>query len=82
VAPYFASRTFVSVLRARGYASAMVGKWHLDNEPPFEQYAAFIKQGSYRNPHVVRVARRAGKRRARTLLAARDFDRRARDRHK
>ena len=54
IAPYFAGRTYVDVLRARGYASALVGKWHLENQPPFAQYAAFVKQGSYRSPHVVR----------------------------
>lgn len=46
--------TYVDELVSRGYRSALVGKWHLENRPnSFQQFKAFVRQGSYRNPHIV-----------------------------
>lgn len=45
---------FGAQLRAAGYATAWVGKWHLQREalphPGFERWVSFPGQGSYRDP--------------------------------
>jgi len=46
--------TFVSSLRAAGYATALIGKWHLKCEPQgFDHWQMLPSQGSYYNPDVV-----------------------------
>jgi len=42
-------------MRRAGYETAMVGKWHLKNEPAFDYYAVLPGQGSYFNP-ILRVS--------------------------
>ena len=41
-------------VRAAGYETAVIGKWHLGAEPDFDHYAVLPGQGSYFNP-VLRV---------------------------
>ncbi len=44
-------------MRAAGYETAVIGKWHLKAEPDFDYYAVLPGQGSYFNP-VLRVSGR------------------------
>ena len=37
-------------MREAGYQTAMIGKWHLQEEPAFDYYAVLPGQGSYFNP--------------------------------
>jgi len=37
-------------MRAAGYQTAVIGKWHLEYEPAFDYYAVLPGQGSYFNP--------------------------------
>lgn len=46
-----------NLIRAAGYQTAMVGKWHLKREPSFDYYCVLPGQGSYFNP----VMRESGK---------------------
>lgn len=47
--------TFPKLLRAEGYYTAMIGKWHLKSEPTgFDHYEVLIGQGPYYNPPMVR----------------------------
>src|SRR5829696_6469016 len=42
--------TYASLLRANGYSSGYVGKWHMDGataRPGFDWYASFVGQGTY-----------------------------------
>ena len=47
------SVTYASLLRAAGYATAYIGKWHMDSQrgqrPGFSYSASFIGQGQYRD---------------------------------
>ena len=42
-------------MRGAGYQTAMIGKWHLKQEPAFDYYAVLPGQGSYFNP-VLRIS--------------------------
>src|SRR5205085_581679 len=44
--------THASILRAAGYATGYVGKWHMDNQadrPGFDWFVSFRGQGAYSN---------------------------------
>ncbi len=46
--------TFPSVLQASGYATAIIGKWHLTSEPQgFDHWEVLVGQGAYRDPTLV-----------------------------
>ncbi len=47
-------QTLANAMRAAGYQTAMIGKWHLKQQPAFDYYAVLPGQGSYFNP-VLRV---------------------------
>ena len=47
-----AEQTLAHAMRAAGYQTAMIGKWHLEHEPAFDYYAVLPGQGSYFNPVV------------------------------
>lgn len=43
--------TLATALRDGGYATALVGKWHLKSQPQgFDMYSIFYDQGEYRDP--------------------------------
>lgn len=43
--------TLATVLRDNGYATALMGKWHLKSQPQgFDTYSIFYDQGEYRDP--------------------------------
>jgi len=45
------SANFAKLLQARGYQTAIVGKWHLKKEPTgFDYYMVLPGQGRYQNP--------------------------------
>ncbi len=44
------SQTLALRMRAAGYETAMIGKWHLKYEPAFDYYCVLPGQGSYFNP--------------------------------
>lgn len=45
-----AEQSLAHGMRAAGYQTAMIGKWHLEHEPAFDYYAVLPGQGSYFNP--------------------------------
>lgn len=45
------------LMKEAGYQTAMIGKWHLKEEPAFDYYSVLPGQGSYFNP----ILREAGK---------------------
>jgi N-acetylglucosamine-6-sulfatase len=44
------SQTLALRMRAAGYETAMIGKWHLKFEPAFDYFCVLPGQGSYFNP--------------------------------
>lgn len=43
--------TIATVLHDNGYATALMGKWHLKSQPQgFDEYSIFYDQGEYRDP--------------------------------
>lgn len=50
-----AEQSLAHAMRAAGYQTAVIGKWHLEHEPAFDYYAVMPGQGSYFNP-VLRVS--------------------------
>ena len=47
-------QTFPKLLRANGYETAVIGKWHLVSEPTgFDYWDILIGQGDYYNPHFI-----------------------------
>jgi arylsulfatase A-like enzyme/dienelactone hydrolase len=48
-------QTFPALLRASGYQTALVGKWHLNSEPTgFDHWEILINQGIYYNASTIR----------------------------
>lgn len=46
--------TFATVLHDAGYATALMGKWHLKSQPQgFDRYSVFYDQGEYRDPTMI-----------------------------
>ncbi|MBK8965548.1 MAG: sulfatase [Lewinellaceae bacterium] len=51
-----AQQTFPKILRANGYYTAMIGKWHLATEPTgFDYWNVLIGQGEYYNPDLIEM---------------------------
>jgi arylsulfatase A-like enzyme len=59
-----AQPTFPKVLRAEGYETALLGKWHLKSDPTgFDRWTILPGQGEYYNPDLIEMGvrkRRAG----------------------
>ncbi|QEG32855.1 sulfatase family protein [Bythopirellula goksoeyrii] len=50
-----AQQTFPKLLQKAGYATAMIGKWHLESEPTgFDHWDVLVGQGTYYNPNMIR----------------------------
>jgi arylsulfatase A-like enzyme len=55
--------TFPRLLRAAGYNTALIGKWHLKSTPTgFDHYDVLIGQGPYYNPTMIRNGERLKRR--------------------
>ncbi|MGL6096261.1 MAG: sulfatase family protein [Fimbriiglobus sp.] len=51
--------TFPKLLRAAGYQTAMIGKWHLESDPTgFDHWNILPGQGAYYNPVMIRDGER------------------------
>lgn len=51
--------TFPKLLRASGYETAMIGKWHLESEPTgFDYWNILPGQGDYYNPDFIEMGKR------------------------
>jgi arylsulfatase A-like enzyme len=48
-------QTLAHGMKGAGYQTAMIGKWHLQEEPAFDYYAVLPGQGSYFNP-ILRIS--------------------------
>jgi arylsulfatase A-like enzyme len=49
-------QTFPKILRANGYYTAMIGKWHLGSKPEgFDYWNVLIDQGQYYNPDLIEM---------------------------
>ncbi|HMQ86185.1 MAG TPA: sulfatase-like hydrolase/transferase, partial [Flavilitoribacter sp.] len=47
-------QTFVKLLQAAGYFTAIIGKWHLKTQPTgFDYWNVLIDQGEYYNPRLI-----------------------------
>jgi arylsulfatase A-like enzyme len=52
-------QTFVKLLQARGYQTAMIGKWHLRSDPTgFDYWNVLPGQGVYYNPTLIEMGER------------------------
>ncbi len=48
-------QTFPKLMQAAGYATAMIGKWHLESNPTgFDHWDILVGQGTYYNPRMIR----------------------------
>ncbi|TWU21891.1 sulfatase family protein [Bythopirellula polymerisocia] len=48
-------QTFPKLMQAAGYATAMIGKWHLESDPTgFDHWDILVGQGTYYNPNMIR----------------------------
>ncbi len=51
--------TFPSILRAAGYETAMIGKWHLHSDPVgFDYWKILVGQGKYHDPDFIEMGKR------------------------
>lgn len=49
-------QTLPKILKANGYYTAMIGKWHLSSEPSgFDYWNVLIDQGEYYNPDMIEM---------------------------
>jgi len=52
--------TFPKLLRAAGYETALLGKWHLQSDPTgFDRWAILPGQGEYYNPDLIEMGRKS-----------------------
>lgn len=52
--------TFPKLLRAAGYETAMIGKWHLESDPTgFDYWNILPGQGDYYNPDFIEMGKRS-----------------------
>lgn len=53
-----AQQTFPKILRANGYRTAIVGKWHLNSQPTgFDYHNVLPGQGNYYNPGFIKMGK-------------------------
>ena len=54
-----AQPTFPKMLRAAGYQTAVIGKWHLESDPTgFDHWSILVGQGVYNNPVFIENGKR------------------------